>query len=161
MLYNNSIGGIIMKYSRHSKIFEIIESKNIETQDELASELKTSGFQVTQATVSRDIKEMRLIKVLTKDGRYKYASIREKEGVVNDRFLKIFRNSVTSLESAGNIIVVKTLVGSASAAAVSIDALNLKNIVGSIAGDDTIFLVVKEEIMVQDIIKQFKELLSN
>lgn len=150
-----------MKYSRHSKIFEIIENKDIETQDELASELRGSGFQVTQATVSRDIKEMRLIKVLTKEGRYKYASIREKEGVVNDRFLKIFRNSVTSLDFAGNIIVVKTLVGSASAAAVSIDALSLKNIVGSIAGDDTIFLVVKDETMVHDIIRQFKELLAH
>ncbi len=148
-----------MKYSRHSKILEIIESKDIETQDELASELRESGFQVTQATVSRDIKEMRLIKVLTKDGRYKYASIREKEGVVNERFLKIFRNSVTSIDHAGNIIVVKTLVGSASAAAVSIDALNLKQIVGSIAGDDTIFLLVKEQDMVQDLLKQFKELL--
>lgn len=159
MLYNTSIGGMIMKYSRHSKILEIIESKDIETQDELASELRESGFQVTQATVSRDIKEMRLIKVLTKDGRYKYASIREKEGVVNERFLKIFRNSVTSIDHAGNIIVVKTLVGSASAAAVSIDALNLKQIVGSIAGDDTIFLLVKEQEMVQDLLKQFKELL--
>ncbi|HAS72666.1 MAG TPA: arginine repressor [Clostridiales bacterium UBA8960] len=148
-----------MKYSRHTKIFEIIESKDIETQDELASELRAAGFQVTQATVSRDIKEMRLIKVLTKEGRYKYASIREKEGVVNERFLKIFRNSVTSLDFAGNIIVIKTLVGSASAAAVSIDALNLKNIVGSIAGDDTIFLLVKEQELVPDIIKQFKELL--
>lgn len=148
-----------MKYSRHTKIFEIIENKDIETQDELASELRSAGFQVTQATVSRDIKEMRLIKVLTKDGRYKYASIREKEGVVNERFLKIFRNSVTSLDYAGNIIVIKTLVGSASAAAVSIDALNMKNIVGSIAGDDTIFLLVKEQEYVQEIIKQFKELL--
>lgn len=148
-----------MKYSRHTKIFEIIENKDIETQDELASELRSAGFQVTQATVSRDIKEMRLIKVLTKDGRYKYASIREKEGVVNERFLKIFRNSVTSLDYAGNIIVIKTLVGSASAAAVSIDALNMKHIVGSIAGDDTIFLLVKEQEYVQEIIKQFKELL--
>jgi len=159
MLYNTSIGGIIMKYSRHSKIFEIIDNKDIETQDELAAELRAAGFQVTQATVSRDIKEMRLIKVLTKDGRYKYASIREKEGVVNERFLKIFRNSVTSIDFAGNIIVIKTLVGSASAAAVSIDALNLKQIVGSIAGDDTIFLVVKEQEHVQELIKQFRELL--
>lgn len=148
-----------MKYSRHSKIFEIIENKDIETQDELALELRSCGFQVTQATVSRDIKEMRLIKVLTKDGRYKYASIREKEGAVNDRFLKIFRNSVTSIDFAGNIIVIKTLVGSASAAAVSIDALNLKQIVGSIAGDDTIFLVVKEADMVQELLSQFNELL--
>ena len=148
-----------MKYSRHTKILEIIENKDVETQDDLASELRKAGFQVTQATVSRDIKEMRLIKVLTKDGRYKYASIREKEGVVNERFLKIFRNSVTSLDYAGNIIVIKTLVGSASAAAVSIDALNIKHIVGSIAGDDTIFLVVKEQEMVPDIIRQFKDLL--
>ncbi len=148
-----------MKYARHSKIYEIIETKDIETQDELASELRHSGYQVTQATVSRDIKEMRLIKVLTKEGKYKYASIKEKEGAVNERFLKIFRNSVTSLDAAGNIIVIKTLVGSASAAAVSIDALNLKNIVGSIAGDDTIFLVVKEIEYVPELIKQFKELL--
>lgn len=148
-----------MKYSRHSKIIEIIEAKDIETQDELAMELKLSGFQVTQATVSRDIKEMRLIKVLTKDGRYKYASIRDKEGVVNDRFLKIFRNSVTSIDFAGNIIVIKTLVGSASAAAVSIDAFNIKEIVGSIAGDDTIFLVVKETEKIDELINRFKDLL--
>jgi transcriptional regulator of arginine metabolism len=148
-----------MKYSRHSKIIEIIESKDIETQDELAMELKLSGFQVTQATVSRDIKEMRLIKVLTKDGRYKYASIRDKEGVVNDRFLKIFRNSVTSIDFAGNIIVIKTLVGSASAAAVSIDAFNIKEIVGSIAGDDTIFLVVKEIDKIDELMNRFKDLL--
>jgi transcriptional regulator of arginine metabolism len=148
-----------MKYSRHSKIIEIIEAKDIETQDELAMELKASGFQVTQATVSRDIKEMRLIKVLTKDGRYKYASIRDKEGVVNDRFLKIFRNSVTSIDFAGNIIVIKTLVGSASAAAVSIDAFNIKEIVGSIAGDDTIFLVVKETDKIDELMNRFKDLL--
>ncbi|MDW7659838.1 MAG: arginine repressor [Bacillota bacterium] len=148
-----------MKYSRHSKIIEIIEAKDIETQDELAMELKLSGFQVTQATVSRDIKEMRLIKVLTKDGRYKYASIRDKEGVVNDRFLKIFRNSVTSIDFAGNIIVIKTLVGSASAAAVSIDAFNIKEIVGSIAGDDTIFLVVKETEKIDELMNRFKDLL--
>ena len=148
-----------MQYSRHSKILEIIEAKDVETQDELANELRASGFQVTQATVSRDIKEMRLIKVLTKDGRYKYASIREKEGAVNDRFLKIYRNSVISVDHAGNIIVIKTLVGSANAAAVSIDALNIKEIVGTIAGDDTIFLVVRDENQIDKIIKQFKDLL--
>ncbi|GAU76974.1 arginine repressor [Fusibacter sp. 3D3] len=148
-----------MKYSRQSKILEIIEAKDVETQDELAVELRASGFQVTQATVSRDIKEMRLIKVLTKDGRYKYASIREKEGAVNDRFLKIYRNSVISVDFAGNIVIIKTLVGSANAAAVSIDALNIKEIVGTIAGDDTIFLVVREESQVQKVIKQFKDLL--
>ncbi len=149
-----------MKYSRHSKILELIEQQDIETQDELAAELRKSGFQVTQATVSRDIKEMRLIKVLTKDGRYKYASIREKEGAINDRFLKIFRNSVTAVDSAGNIVVIKTLVGSASAAAVAIDAFHLKDIVGTIAGDDTIFMVVKSEEKVQGILEKFNELLD-
>ncbi|MBF4693675.1 arginine repressor [Fusibacter ferrireducens] len=148
-----------MKYSRQSKILEIIEAKDVETQDELASELRASGFQVTQATVSRDIKEMRLIKVLTKDGRYKYASIKEKEGAVNDRFLKIYRNSVVSVDYAGNMVIIKTLVGSANAAAVSIDALNIKEIVGTIAGDDTIFLVIRDESQVQKVIKQFKDLL--
>lgn len=148
-----------MKYSRQSKILEIIETKDIETQDELANELREAGFQVTQATVSRDIKEMRLIKVLTKEGRYKYASIREKEGAVNDRFLKIYRNSVISLDYAGNMIVIKTLVGSANAAAVSIDALNIKDILGTIAGDDTIFLVIKDASRVESILNQFKSLL--
>ncbi len=150
-----------MKYSRHSKILEIIESHDVETQDELAQALKATGFDVTQATVSRDIKEMRLIKVLTKDGRYKYASIREKEGVVNDRFLKMFRNSVVSIDFAGNIIVIKTLVGSASAAGVAIDAFNVKEIVGSIAGDDTIFLLVKDANDVPQLLNYFSNLLDS
>ncbi len=150
-----------MKYSRHSKILEIIESNDVETQDELAQALKATGFDVTQATVSRDIKEMRLIKVLTKDGRYKYASIREKEGVVNDRFLKMFRNSVVSIDFAGNIIVIKTLVGSASAAGVAIDAFNVKEIVGSIAGDDTIFLLVKDANDVPQLLNYFSNLLDS
>ncbi len=148
-----------MKYSRQSKILEIIESKDVETQDELARELRESGFQVTQATVSRDIKEMRLIKVLTKNGKYKYASIKEKEGAINDRFLKIYRNSVVSIDYSGNIIVIKTLVGSANAAAVSIDALNIKDIIGTIAGDDTIFLLLKDENKIDEVLAQFKELL--
>lgn len=149
-----------MKYSRHSKIIEIIENQDIETQDELANHLRSAGYKVTQATVSRDIKEMRLIKVLTKDGKYKYASIKEKEGAVNDRFLKIFKNSVVSVDSAGHMIVIKTLVGSASAAAVAIDAFNLSDIVGTIAGDDTIFMVIKNEEKVKAILDHFNQLLE-
>lgn len=149
-----------MKYSRHSKIIEIIENQDIETQDDLASHLRSAGYKVTQATVSRDIKEMRLIKVLTKDGKYKYASIKEKEGAVNDRFLKIFKNSVVSVDSAGHMIVIKTLVGSASAAAVAIDAFNLSDIVGTIAGDDTIFMVIKNEEKVKAILEHFNQLLE-
>lgn len=147
-----------MKYSRQSKILEIITGKDIETQDELAEELNKAGYKVTQATVSRDIKEMRLIKVLTKEGKYKYASSNEKEGSVNDRFLKIYQDSVTSIDTTGNLIIIKTIVGAANAASVAIDALNIKSVVGCIAGDDTIFLAIREGEDMQALIERFKEL---
>lgn len=147
-----------MKYSRHSKLLEIIDNHEIETQEELASSLKIAGYNVTQATVSRDIKELRLIKVLTKEGRYKYATIKQQETVVSDRFLKLFKDSVLSIEAAGNLIVIKTLVGAASAAAAAIDALDLKDIVGSIAGDDTIFIAIRDQIYIDPIMTTLKNM---
>lgn len=149
-----------MKYSRHSKILEIIEHREIETQEDLAHNLKDSGFNVTQATVSRDIKELRLIKVLTKEGRYKYATIKQQESVITDRFMKLFKDSVLNIDYAGNIVVVKTLVGAANAAAAAIDALDLKEVVGSIAGDDTIFLVVKDQTSIDKLIATFNQMIS-
>lgn len=149
-----------MKYSRHSKILELIQQYEIETQEELAQKLRESGFNVTQATVSRDIKELRLIKAMTKNGQYKYASIKQQEGVVNERFLRLFKDSVLSLDSAGNIIVIKTLVGAANAAAVAIDALDFQGIIGTIAGDDTIFLLVKEVNDLDEIKRKFNELID-
>lgn len=149
-----------MKFTRHAKILEIIKREDIGTQEELSEALKNEGFTVTQATVSRDIKEMRLIKVPGKSGVYKYASIHETEGVVSERFTRIFKNSVVSIESAGNIIVIKTLVGAANAAAVSIDALSFEEILGTIAGDDTIFLVIRSEAWVPKIIQSFEKLLE-
>lgn len=148
-----------MKYSRHSKILEIIESNDIETQEELASRLKDLGYNVTQATVSRDIKELRLIKVLTKDGRYKYATIKQQDAVISDRFLKLFKDSVISLDHAGNIVVIRTLVGAANAAAAAIDALNVEGLVGTIAGDDTIFLLIRSEDMIDSVIETFEKLM--
>lgn len=149
-----------MKYSRHSKILEIIDSQEIETQEELANALKKNGFNVTQATVSRDIKELRLIKVLTKDGKYKYATIKQQESVISERFLKLFRDSVISLDHAGNMVVIKTLVGAANAAAAAIDALDVKSIVGSIAGDDTIFLLVRTPEDVDEVLAEFRKMMA-
>lgn len=148
-----------MKYSRHSKILELINKHEIETQEELAKTLCDSGFNVTQATVSRDIKELRLIKVLTKEGRYKYATLKQHETSMSERFKKLFRDSVISIDYANSIIVVKTLVGAANAAAAALDALNLKDVVGSLAGDDTIFVLIRNEENIDIAIKELENLL--
>jgi len=149
-----------MKYSRHSKILELINKHEIETQEELAKTLCESGFNVTQATVSRDIKELRLIKVLTREGRYKYATLKQHETSMSERFKKLFRDSVISIDYATNIIVIKTLVGAANAAAAALDALNLKDVVGSLAGDDTIFVLIRNEENVDAAIKELESLLQ-
>jgi len=144
-----------MKYARHSKILELIDSYEIETQEELAKLLNAEGFKVTQATVSRDIKELRLIKVLTKNGRYKYASIQQQDAGISDRFIKIFKDSLINIDYAGNMIVIKTLPGAAQAAAAALDALDLKEIVGTLAGDDTIFLVIRHVEEIDNVIEEF------
>jgi transcriptional regulator of arginine metabolism len=149
-----------MKYSRHAKILEIIEDHEIETQEELAEFLRKSGINVTQATVSRDIKELRLIKVLAKDGRYKYASMKQPEGIISDRLIKMFKDSILSIDCAGNIVVLRTLTGAANAACAAIDALDFKEIVGSIAGDDTIFILARDEEKMKDLVNRFKKLIE-
>ncbi len=149
-----------MKYTRHSKILELIEEREIETQEELASWLKAIGFNVTQATVSRDIKELRLIKVLTREGKYKYATIKNQDAGMSERSLKILKNSFVSLDYANNMIVIKTMIGSANAAAVAIDSLDLKDILGCIAGDDTIFVLIRSEERVPEIIDYFNTLVQ-
>ncbi|AOT68144.1 arginine repressor [Geosporobacter ferrireducens] len=148
-----------MKYSRHAKILEIIENNEIETQEELAEFLKKGGINVTQATVSRDIKELRLIKVLAKNGRYKYASMKQQESAISDRLVKIFKDSILSIDYAGNIVVLKTLSGAANAACAAIDALDVKELVGTIAGDDTIFILARDENMVGELVEKFKKLM--
>ena len=105
-----------MRYSRQNKIIELISSRDIGTQEELASLLRESGFEVTQATVSRDIKELQLVKVLSADGKYKYSAAKSQDQPTSDRFTKIFRETITSFDSSGNIVVVKTLSGCAAAA---------------------------------------------
>ena len=148
-----------MKYSRHAKILEIVDHSEIETQEELAELLKRSGINVTQATVSRDIKELRLIKVLAKNGRYKYASMKQQESAISDRLVKMFKDSILSIDYSGNILVLKTLTGSANAACAALDAFDIKEIVGTIAGDDTIFILTRENENMQELVDKFKKLM--
>ncbi len=132
-----------MKRGRHSKIIELIQSKEISTQEELLKELRAIGFNVTQATVSRDIRELRLVKILSKSGNYCYAVSDVKKTDVKSALEPLFSTSVLSVENAGNLVVIKTVSGMAQAVCTSIDAAGFGDIVGSIAGDDTIFLAAK------------------
>ncbi|MDO4572153.1 MAG: arginine repressor [Clostridia bacterium] len=149
-----------MKAKRHDMISKLIASQNIETQEELASILCEHGFAVTQATVSRDIKELRLIKVLTPEGRYRYATVEKAEADMQERYVRMFANCVLSVTSSGNIVIIKTISGSAAAAGEAIDSMKWPDIVGSIAGDNTIFAVVREGRSVSDVIKKFQKLMK-
>jgi transcriptional regulator of arginine metabolism len=149
-----------MKISRHAKILEIIEKHPTETQEELAEELKKNGYNITQATVSRDIKELKLVKVLDLDGIYKYASLKEQDSKLNERLVKVFAESVLSVDYSGNIVVVKTFSGAANAAAEAIDVLDFKEMVGTIAGDDTIFILVRNQENVELLIDKLKKLMK-
>ncbi len=135
-----------MKFQRQSHILKLIDEECIETQKELSDRLKASGFDVTQATVSRDIKELRIVKVLDHDEKYRY-TVAASDGMsdFSSRFRNIFRESVVSVDHAGHMVVIKTLSGVANAAAAAIDAMSMPHIVGSLAGDDTIFLVIRDE----------------
>ena len=147
-----------MKTMRHALILEIIESKDTETQEELAEELKNHGVNVTQATVSRDIKELRLLKVLAENGGYKYATAERAEKGMNERFIRIFSESVLSITGAKNLIVIKTLSASANAAAEAIGSLKWPEIIGCIAGDNTILVVLQSEEIVDTVIGRFRSL---
>ena len=133
---------IRLKKQRHAKIKELVEKYEIETQEDLAKRLIEAGFGVTQATVSRDIREMKLTKIPKKNGGFKYAILMESEHYLSDKYLRVLRDGFVSMETAQNILVVKTVAGMAMAVAAAIDAMKL-NIVGSIAGDDTIMMVMK------------------
>ena len=145
-----------MKNARQTAILSIIEQNDIETQDELAGKLKEMGIVVTQATVSRDIKELRLLKVLSANGGYKYATADRAEKGLNERMIRIFTESVLSITAAENIIVIKTLSGSGSAAAETVDSLHWPEIIGTLAGDNTIFVVVQSKEKVPGVINRFQ-----
>ena len=134
-----------MKSKRQSKIMEIIAGRNVETQEQLLALLEEEGFRCTQATISRDIKELRIVKELTNLGSYRYtASAGETAGSFSARLNTIFRECVTSVDYAQNIIIIRTLPGLASAAASAIDAMGMNKVVGSLAGDDTVMVVMRD-----------------
>ena len=149
-----------MKNARQTAILSIIEQNDIETQDELASKLREMGIDVTQATVSRDIKELRLLKVLSGTGGYKYATADKAEHGLSERFVRMFKDSVLSVASAGNIVVLKTLSGSANVAGEAIDSMRLPEILGTMAGDNTVFAVVQNEAVAADAVNRFREMLK-
>lgn len=149
-----------MKTHRQARVKEIVERVVIRTQDELAEALRNEGIDVTQATVSRDIKEMMLVKVPTGDGCYRYAFPSEQNVTVSAaRLEKTFQDSVLSVNSSGNIIVLRTLPGTAQAVAYVLDNIRWPEIIGTVAGDDTIFLVVKPEKAVEKVIERFESIM--
>ncbi len=133
-----------MKVKRQNKILELISKYDIETQEELSSKLKQSGMDITQATVSRDIKELRLIKVLSQSGKYKYA-VSSDEALSEDKNTKAILLSIKLIRNVGNTIVVKCIKGTAQAVAIYLDKLDFPEIIGSVAGHDTIFILTAKE----------------
>ena len=131
-----------MKIKRHSKIIELINTYDIETQEELAQRLEESGFVVTQATVSRDIRDLKLSKVVYGDGKQKYSLMPKQDGI-SEKYLKILKEAFISMDMAQNILVLKTVSGMAMAVAAALDSLQMNEIVGCIAGDDTIMAAIR------------------
>lgn len=153
-----------MKSKRQDRILEIIGMRNVETQEELIELLHDDGFRVTQATVSRDIKELGLVKVSTKDNSYKYAlpAAPEHDSIkISAKYRNIMRETVLKVDSASNIVVVKTYSGMANAAAAAIDGMGWGEIVGSIAGDDTIMVVVRTAEHASEFVKRLNDTLIN
>ena len=132
-----------MKTKRQTKMLELIKKHNIETQEELSDYLQKEGYQVTQATVSRDIRELKLTKVAMSNGRQKYADLTEANEDLSEKYTRVFRDAFVSMDMAQNILVIKTVSGMAMAVAAAIDAMHLHEIVGCIAGDDTIMCAVR------------------
>lgn len=132
-----------MKIGRQTKIIELINEFDIETQDELADLLTAAGYNVTQATISRDIRELKLTKVSVDNGKQKYIVLKSQESGLSEKYVRVLRECYVSMDIAQNIVVIKTVSGMAMAVAAAIDALHLKGLVGCVAGDDTVMCVIK------------------
>lgn len=132
-----------MKTKRQAKILELIKKNDIETQEELSDYLLKEGYQVTQATVSRDIRELKLTKVAMSSGKQKYVALQETNEDLSKKYVRVFHDGFVSMDMAQNILVIKTVSGMAMAVAAALDAMNMHEIVGSIAGDDTIMCAVR------------------
>lgn len=149
-----------LKKTRHDKILEIITQYEVETQEELVRYLREGGFDVTQATISRDIRELKLYKMSTGKGKQKYIVLQQgDENHMEDKFIRVLKDGFVSMDMAQNILVVRTVSGMAMAVAAAIDSLHLQEIVGSIAGDDTIMVAVRTVEDTEQLMEKIRELL--
>ena len=149
-----------MKKNRHDKIIELINNHVVETQEQLASLLKEAGYDVTQATVSRDIRQMKLTKQVIEDGRQKYVYTTADPEVMHDKYVNVLKAGFVSMDVAQNILVIKTISGMAMALAAAIDAIDMPEVVGCIAGDDTIMMAIKTNEEALEVMKYFEKLLD-
>lgn len=150
-----------MKTQRHAKILEIISTRDIETQEQLLQILQNEGYTSTQATISRDIKELHIVKELTSFGTYRYTTAsKDLSGTFSSRLNTIFKECITSFDCAQNIVVIKTIPGLASAAASAIDAMDMSVVVGTLAGDDTVFIVMRDTASAATFCSEIKDLLN-
>lgn len=149
-----------MKKKRQQKIIELIEQHNIETQEELATMLKKEGFEATQATMSRDIRELKLSKIPLGDGHQKYVIMQAKDQLLGDKYVKVCREGYASMDMAQNILVMKTVPGMAMAVAAAMDAMQFKEVAGCIAGDDTVMMAVRSVEETKELMKKLKKLLE-
>ena len=149
-----------MKKRRHEKILQIISNNTVDTQEELLRLLREEGFDVTQATVSRDIKELRLIKTQTGSGRYRYTAPKDGSRDISSRFFSLFSENTLSVQNACNMVVIKSLTGMAQAVCAAMDSLHWDGIVGTLAGDDTIFVVTKDEECARRFTEELRQMLG-
>lgn len=149
-----------MKRVRQRKIIELVDNNEIETQEELGELLQQEGFYATQATISRDIRELKLSKVTNKDGKQRYVVLRHEENYLGDKYNRVLKEGFVSMDQAQNILVIKTVSGMAMAVAAAIDGLKYPEIVGSIAGDDTIMAAVRSTEETTELIRKIQEVLN-
>ena len=149
-----------MKENRQNKIIELVNRYDVETQEELADLLSQAGYQVTQATISRDIRELRLTKVAGRGGTQKYVASQNSINGLDERYVRVLRDGFISMDQAQNILVINTISGMAMAVAAALDAMQIKEIVGSIAGDDTIMCAIRTTEQTKDVMNQIESLLG-
>lgn len=149
-----------MKSGRHARIIDIISEQPIETQDELLTILKSEGYKATQATISRDIKDLRLVKTLGSDGKYRYVTAELNTTNLQSGFSSLFGTAVVSIDRAENLVVIKTLSGMAQAICASLDSINYSSVVGTIAGDDTIFIACRSKELAAELAEELKKLIK-
>ena len=149
-----------MKKVRHDKIIELIGKYEIETQEELADHLRHAGYQVTQATVSRDIRELKLSKIPNGKGKQKYVAFTQEEPHLDDKYIRVLKEGYVSMALAQNLLVMKTVSGMAMAVAAAVDALKMDEIVGCIAGDNTLMIAMRSEEEAENVMEQIGRMIS-